>query len=78
MTLKEKLALIVATQHFLYEVTGEAHVTNEEFAKVSEVMASQFPKVEDDKMDGSQIVDLCVGVLASLTAEVIATKEAAE
>jgi hypothetical protein len=78
MTLKEKLSVLTAVQGFLAEITGESHVTNEEYAKVSKVMRKEFTEVEDGKMDGAQIVELCVGVLASLTSEVIATEEAAE
>lgn len=75
--LKEKLAVLVAVQQTLVEITGDARTTDEEFAAVGKLLAQEFPPNEhtQGKSDGEPLLEVLRSLQDTLTAELVAAAE---
>jgi hypothetical protein len=73
MSFKEKLAALIAIQHFVTEITGDDHVTPETYHAVGEVINREFaPSEVEGKADVEELIEILLSIINTLTAEVLA------
>lgn len=72
-SLKEKLAIIAATQYVLVEATGELYLTEEQIEAIGKVIVREYKdSVVPGKADGEELIEVLKRILEMTTAEVLA------